>query len=233
MQFYTFSACGKDAVLCAAETADRPLIVLNSYNADITPLLSALREEGVGDFNLLSISGLDWNHDLAPWDYRALSETDPPFTGGADAYLELLLTGLLPKAAGFIRGTASRTGIAGYSLAGLFALYSLYRCEAFDCAASMSGSLWFPGFRDYVSVHRMPKKPDRIYLSLGDKESRTRNPVLKTIMKETESIAAFYREAGLDVIWELNKGNHFTDPEGRTAKGILSILERCGPKCDE
>lgn len=36
-------------------------------------------------------------------------------------------------------------GIAGYSLAGLFALYALYKTDVFTRVASMSGSLWFPG----------------------------------------------------------------------------------------
>ncbi len=37
-------------------------------------------------------------------------------------------------------------GIAGYSLAGLFALWAVYQTGLFDRAASVSGSLWFDGF---------------------------------------------------------------------------------------
>ena len=75
------------------------------------------------------------------------------------------------------------TGIAGYSLGGLFALYAAYHCDEFRRVASMSGSLWFPDFREYVLSHDFANRPDRIYLSLGDKEAKTRNPVLKTVQE--------------------------------------------------
>ena len=32
----------------------------------------------------------------------------------------------------------------------LFALYTLYQADVFSRAACISGSLWFPGFREYV-----------------------------------------------------------------------------------
>ena len=115
-------------------------------------------------------------------------------------------------------------GIAGYSLAGLFALYAMYRCDAFDRAASMSGSLWFPDFREYALTHGMKKRPDKIYLSLGDKEAKARNALLKTVQDNTEQIVSHYRQLGLDVTWELNPGNHFRDAALRTAKGIRAIL---------
>ena len=58
-------------------------------------------------------------------------------------------------------------GIAGYSLAGLFAVYALYRTDVFARAASVSGSLWFPGFREYVFSHTPLCRPDCVYFSLG------------------------------------------------------------------
>ena len=53
-------------------------------------------------------------------------------------------------------------------------------------AVSVSGSLWFPGFREYVlfpPVHQ----PDCVYFSLGDKERKTRNSVLQTVQENTEA----------------------------------------------
>ncbi len=121
-------------------------------------------------------------------------------------------------------GVPSHIGIAGYSLGGLFALYACYNCNAFDRAASMSGSLWFPGFRDYALSHPMKKTPDRIYLSLGDAEAKAKDPALKTVRKCTEEIVGYYKMLGLDVTWVLNPGGHFRDPDLRTAKGIMAIL---------
>jgi phosphopentomutase len=71
----------------------------------------------------------------------------------------------------------------------------------------------------------MGKKPDKLYLSLGDKEARTGNMLLKTVQDNTEQIVSHYRQLGLDVTWELNPGNHFRDAALRSAKGIRAILE--------
>lgn len=218
-----FSAAGKTVTLYPAAQTDRSLIVLNTYTGDGESVMRELDKTGAEDINLLVVGNLDWNHDMTPWHCPPLSENDTPATGGADQYLELLLSEILPKAGRFVCGSPPRTCIAGYSLAGLFALYAMYRCNAFDRAASISGSLWFPGFRKFVADHDMECKPDRIYLSLGDKEKKTRHPLLKTVQDNTEAIANHYRQLGIDVTFELNPGNHFKDIDLRSAKGIVSI----------
>ena len=123
-----------------------------------------------------------------------------------------------------MNGTPSYISIAGYSLAGLFALYALYQTDVFERAASMSGSLWFPDFKEYVFSHEMKRKPDKLYLSLGDKEAKTRNRYLKAVQENTENIAAHFREEEIDVTLEMNPGNHFKDAALRSAKGILAII---------
>ena len=54
--------------------------------------------------------------------------------------------------------------------------------------------------------------------------SRSRNELLKTVRQRTEAIVAHYRNADIDVQWELNPGNHITDAALRSAKGIAAIL---------
>jgi hypothetical protein len=70
----------------------------------------------------------------------------------------------------------------------------------------------------------MKRKPERLYLSLGDKEAKTRNQYMKVVQENTEGIADHLREAGIDVTFEMNPGNHFRDAALRSAKGILAIL---------
>ena len=101
---------------------------------------------------------------------------------------------------------------------------TLYHTDVFACAASMSGSLWFPDFKEYVFSHEMKRKPERLYLSLGDKEARTRNQYMKDVQENTESIAGHLREAGIDVTFEMNPGNHFRVAVLRSAKGIMAII---------
>ena len=206
--------------------ANRPIIYLNSVAEESGQVYQKLRGGGCPDFTLVSISGLNWNHDMVPWDIPPVSKGAAPCTGGADEYLQLLTEEITPKAETLIHGPASWRGLAGYSLAGLFALYAPYRTDLFSRIASISGSLWFPGFKEYVLSHEMKRQPERLYLSLGDKECKTRNPYMKTVQEQTEAIHAFYTGQGIDTKLQLNPGNHFKDAVQRTAAGIGWILER-------
>lgn len=121
-------------------------------------------------------------------------------------------------------------GLAGYSLAGLFAVYAMYRSDLFSRIASASGSLWYPGFVDYVKSHGMKRRPERLYLSLGDKEARTRNPYMKKVQENTELLYGWYRQQGIETTFELNSGNHFVNDTERMAKGIAWILTPAGSR---
>lgn len=224
MNIEKFTAAGKEATLYLAKGQDMPLVILNNFTGDGKSVMDELEKLGAGDINLLSVGKLKWDHDMTPWYCPPLSPQDTPCTGGADEYLGLLLTEILPEAKKRIRGEPSHVSIAGYSLAGLFAIYAMYKCDAFDRVASMSGSLWFPDFKDYCMEHEPGRIPDKVYLSLGDREAKTKNGFLKTVQENTESLVAHFRNKGMDVTWELNPGNHFRDVALRSAKGILGIL---------
>ncbi|MBR1627928.1 MAG: alpha/beta hydrolase [Lachnospiraceae bacterium] len=214
----------KEVTLYASDWEDVPLIVLNNFSGDGEEVMKSMAEIDTPECNLLVVGNLNWDHDMAPWSCPPIAPQDEPCTGGADAYLALLLSEIMPQTLPRIKGTPSWTGIAGYSLAGLFALYAFYQCETFDRVASMSGSLWFPDFVEYAKDHVLKKKPQKVYISLGDKEDRTKNPYLKTVRERTETLVKHYQEQGLDVQWELNPGNHFKNPSLRSAKGIRAIL---------
>lgn len=149
-----------------------------------------------------------------------------PCTGGADDYLRLLTEEIIPTAEKEIAGAPRWRGIAGYSLAGLFALYAIYQTDLFSCVGSMSGSLWFPGMKEYIFSHEPNLWPDCMYFSLGDKESKTRNPVLRNVRQNTEEIHAFYRGKGIDTAFQLNPGNHYNQAVERTAAGLCWLLSR-------
>ena len=83
-----------------------------------------------------------------------------------------------------------------------------------------------PSFEEYVKSHDFIKKPDCIYLSLGNTEANAKNKVLATVQDKTELLFEMYKSLEIPVIFELNKGNHFTEAALRTAKGIKWILEQ-------
>lgn len=204
---------------------NRPVVYLNAFAAESEAMLEELERMECPDFSLVVISNLEWNHDMALWDIPPISPNDTPCTGGSGTYLNLLINEIIPKAEERIQEINWR-GIAGYSLAGLFAVYTMYQTELFSRIASMSGSLWFPGFQEYVISHKPKKYPEHLYVSLGDKECRTRNPYLKVVQNNTEALVAFYRSQKINTEFRLNPGNHFTEPIKRIAMGIKWLLSR-------
>ena len=223
---HTVSIDGKAVSVFLGNKPGIPVIYLNTYSDEGQQVFEAVQAVGCLPFNLATISNLDWNHDMAPWDNPAAFKKGEPFTGGADDYLRLLVEEIIPRAEKELAGPPAWRGIAGYSLAGLFALYAIYQTDVFSRVGSMSGSLWFPGFKEYIFTHEPKRRPDCIYFSLGDKESKTRNPVLKTGQDNPAEIRAFYQRIGLDTEFQMNPGNHFVQGIERTAAGIQWLLNR-------
>ena len=217
---------GKKISVFGTEKADSPLVILNSYGNEGEEVRNECHKLNCPPFSLAAISNLDWNKDLSPWESPALYKKEESFSGGADAYLLLLTEKILPAICDSMVTKLSYVALAGYSLAGLFSIYSAYNAEIFARIASVSGSLWFPGFEEYAKTHEFVKMPDCVYLSLGDTESKAKNKVLSTVQEKTESLFELYKSKNIPVIFELNKGNHFTEPALRTAKGIKWILEQ-------
>ena len=201
-----------------------PLIILNTLEDEGEEIYGKVRSLTDADFSLAAIRVHDWTLDLSPWEAPAVFG-DEPFGGGADRYLEYISGTFVPKVIGSLARRPRRTIIAGYSLAGLFSIYSLYRTDIFDAAVSASGSLWFPGFLEMMENEEMIGNPQCVYLSLGDKESSTKNPVMSTVWARTHKASGIIASKGIDTIFESNPGNHFREPALRTAKGIAWVLD--------
>ena len=222
----TFEIGGKTVFVFHSNRPGSPVIYLNTYSDERQKIYEAVQATGCPPFTLVTVSNLAWNHDMAPWDSPAAFKKGEPFIGGADNYLQLLVEEIIPRAEKELAEPPAWRGIAGYSLAGLFALYTIYRTDVFSRVGCMSGSLWFPGFKEYIFSHEPKRRPDCIYFSLGDKEAKTRNPVLKTVQENTEEIQTFYQNKGIDTVLQLNPGNHFVRGIERTVVGIQWLLSR-------
>lgn len=176
--------------------------------------VSALKETAGDSFHLITVKINSWNNDLSPW--KALPVFgDEPFGGGAGDMLQEILR--------ITEDKDKRYLIGGYSLAGLFSLWAAYQTDVFSGVAAASPSVWFPGFREYVKEHEICT--DKIYLSLGDREERTRNPVMSQVGNSIREIHDWYKEKGLDCTLEWNKGNHFKEPDIRTAKAFAWVMQ--------
>lgn len=203
-----------------------PIIYLNTFSGEGQKVYETAQATGCPPFTLVAISDLNWNHDMVPWDSPPAFKNSEPCTGGANDYLRLLTRDIIPTVEKEINGVPRWRGIAGYSLAGLFVLYAIYQTKLFSRVGSTSGSLWFPGIKEYIFSHEPKRLPDCMYFSLGDKESKTRNQVLRNVRQNTEEIHTFYRGKGIDTAFQLNPGNHYTQAVERTAAGLCWLLSR-------
>lgn len=173
-----------------------------------------IREMSGMDFHLLAVK-VDWFQDLSPW--PAVSGK-MSFGSGAQDTLEriLMLTGAPGK----------RYVLGGYSMGGLFALWAACRTDAFSAVAAASPSVWFPGFMEYLAAGEI--RTGKVYLSLGDREEKTRNPVMATVGDRLREVYALLQSRGIPCCLEWNEGNHFRDLENRMAKGFAWAMKGTG-----
>ncbi len=201
-----------------------PLVLMHSDHGEAAEVWENCGKNGNSDFTLCGISGIDWEQDLSPWEADPVFKKAPPFKGGADAYLTELCNEILPEIQRVLQRDDSDTILAGYSLAGLFALYAGYRTDVFTGIVSASGSLWYPEFLTFAEKHLISETVKRVYFSVGDKEAKTRNPIMQTVEENTRKMESILRDQGIDTIFELNEGGHFADDALRLAKGIRWVL---------
>ena len=219
-----FEIAGKKVCVFGEENRNSPLVILNTFTDEGEAVWNECRAVGCPPFSLGAISSLDWNTDMSPWENPAIYKNDTAFLGGADSYLKLLTDKIIPAIRSSLSSEPAYTALGGYSLAGLFALYAAHKTDVFSRIASMSGSLWYPRFAEYALSSDFAAKIDFVYLSLGDAEAKTRNPILRRVQEKTEALYSYWQSKGIPIRYELNKGNHFSNTTFRTARGIQQLL---------
>ena len=205
MVIYEYGDPGSSAVLIQM-VDDHDLAVIENEVAVI--------RKSINDFKLLAVKVDNWNLNLSPWKAPAVFGKED-FGGGAAETLAAVLKQCADNSKSYY--------IGGYSLAGLFAMWAAYQTDRFAGVAAASPSVWFPGFTDYMKEHKI--KSNRVYLSLGDKEEKVRNPVMATVGEKIHEAYDCLVRQKIECILEWNQGNHFKEPDVRTAKAFFWLLE--------
>lgn len=206
----------------------KPVVILNTFNNEGKEIWSECQKHNINEFILVTISNLDWNNDLTPWECMPLYNGDSKYLGYADTYLNEIEKEIIPKINNFINNDLdiqiSYYILAGYSLAGLFALYSGFKSNVFNKIICVSGSLWYPHILEFVYENNLNKNINEVYLSLGNKEANSKIQILSTVHDNTIKI---YNHINKNVkcIYEENDGNHFKDTTFRMVKAIKHVLE--------
>ena len=200
--------------------------------------------EGVSLVNV----GVDlWEENFSPWCAPRVFAKGPNFGDGAQKTLDTLINQVIPWTESDLTEPPAYRVLVGYSLAGLFSLWAgvsqqvARGCQpddvpsqpgaphvdavptpTFQRIGAVSGSFWFPGLLDYVDqqLNGGAVGLTHAYLSLGDREARTPNPQIMHVRENAELLASKLESAGITSTFELNRGNHFQNVEGRMQKAL-------------
>ena len=179
--------------------------------------VKAIKELSDKPFSLLAFMIKDWNQELTPWAAPPVFGK-VPFGNGAGKTLGFITNQLLPE----VQENIPHLILGGYSLAGLFALWAGYQTDRFEGIAAASPSVWYPQWIDYASENKPLAKS--VYLSLGDKEEKAKNPVMAQVGNAIRKQHELLTEQKINTILEWNTGNHFVDSDKRMAKGFAWLI---------
>lgn len=231
---------GSPSIIYVIDSVEHPF--------DIAPIAEGLSS------TVVSIPVGNWNDALTPWPAPGFYDDEPWFGGHGDETLEELTCRTIPAIEAELgivpdvesprsplpckESRAIKRAICGYSLGGLFALYAFVNDSRFDACASISGSLWYQGWMNYISektecaassksvVNRFDGRGRYAFLSVGKKECKSGLPLFRCVETNMHASADLLRDADCQVDTAVGPGNHMQHiPERfRTALGALDAF---------
>lgn len=214
-----------------SSVAGAPVVYLLGDRADNSPV-----QVPVG-VSLVNVRVDLWEENFSPWCAPRVFAKGPNFGDGAQKTFDTLINHVIPRAESELAESPAYRVLVGYSLAGLFSLWAgVTQAGAphvdapvaiFQRIGAVSGSFWFPGLLDYVDQQLRGGVVGltHAYLSLGDREARTPNPQIMHVRENAELLASKLEDAGITSTFELNRGNHFQNVEGRMQKALDWLLK--------
>lgn len=163
----------------------------------------------------------DWNNVLTPWPEPPEAKGFPPFDGDAVKFLNLLQKEIIPSVESKIN--IKERDLMGVSLSGLFTLWQWMVCTTFRNIASLSGSFWYSGFKEWFDDVKIPERNGKAYFLLGEEEPKAHITAYQSVGENTLHIVEKLKEGGVNVTFEWVPGNHFSRPVHRAEKALDNL----------
>ena len=177
-------------------------------------------------FSLIAFKIEDWNSELPPWEAPP-AFGNKSFVSGAKDTLEFIESRFIPTVKEkYNLDNDIKFILGGYSLAGLFSLWSAYKSNIFSGIAAASPSVWFNGWEEFMN-NNTPLS-NTIYLSLGDTEEKTKNKVMSAVGDNIRKQEELLKNDKIKTILEWNKRGHFSNSDIRVAKAFIWCIENLG-----
>lgn len=175
-------------------------------------------QENTG-FTIVLISGLDWVNDMTPWPATGLKKKEW-FGGKSDMFLKTMKDDYMPFIEKLLGMNSPSRYLMGVSLSGLFVIWAAFMSDLFAGVASISGSLWYDDLVEWVERRRPSASIEKVYMSLGKQEKLTRNQRLSQVEDCTKKIAAHIQKSEVDLLFDMDGGNHFSPMTPRFMKAL-------------
>lgn len=174
---------------------------------------------------LVLLEQVDWNDDLTPWPAPGVFRKAKPFGGKAQVFLERLTTKIIPEVENALQIQEANRTLLGISLSGLFAIWAGFNTNCFNNIISISGSLWYDGFTDWMREQTLSEKIEKVCLLLGDREKNSKEKRMATVEQNTLIATEFLKSQGHGTVsFELVEGTHFSPIFPRLEKAFSIIF---------
>lgn len=173
------------------------------------------------------VGDVDWNDDLTPWPAAGVFKKAKPFGGKAHIFLEKLTHEIMPATEAQLGMENPERTLLGVSLSGLFTLWAGYQTDTFAHLISISGSLWYDGFTEWMPTQNFSENVRSVCLLLGDREKNSKEKRMATVEERT-SVAADILKAQCHgaVSFELVEGTHFSPILPRIERSVEKTMEK-------
>lgn len=198
------------------------MILPEGVKGDLCDGLKGLSEKH--GISIVVIEDVNWNDDLTPWPAVGVFKKAKPFGGKAAAFLNKLTNEIIPEAERDLGIEDAERTLLGVSLSGLFAVWSAFNTDAFTNIISISGSLWYDGFVEWMKEQTPSPQLKKICMLLGEKEKNAKEKRMATVEERSLAAADILKEKSqATVTFELVEGTHFSPILPRMERAMMTL----------
>ena len=176
--------------------------------------------------SIVVIDNVNWNDDMTPWPAEGVFKKAKPFGGRAALFLDKLTNEIIPEAEKSLGIEDAESTIMGVSLSGLFAIWVGFNSNAFTNIISISGSLWYDGFVEWMEKQMPSSRLKKVCMLLGEREKNAKDKRMATVEERTLAVANILKSnSPAAVTFELVEGTHFSPIMPRLERAFEVVFD--------
>ena len=200
------------------------MILPEGVKGDLCDGLKGLSEKH--GISIVVIEDVNWNDDLTPWPAVGVFKKAKPFGGKAASFIDKLTHEIIPNTERELGIEDAERTFLGVSLSGLFAVWAVFNTDAFANIISISGSLWYDGFVEWMKEQTPSPHLKKVCMLLGEKEKNSKEKRMATVEERTLAAADILKaKSQANVVFELVEGTHFSPILPRMEQAMMTLEE--------